>query len=128
MTEATQDPPDAAAHGASDAQTGQDGEEEEDQNKAKSHTPVEDGKANRSPRKRRKVNHGRSLPTRRCSIWFADFGGYCRSACIYCRRSVSLCGLPQYPFLVALRPCFTAGLRIWNLADFLALLAYDNSI
>ncbi|KAL9084962.1 MAG: hypothetical protein Q9165_007828 [Trypethelium subeluteriae] len=57
MTEATQDPLEAAAHGASEAQAGQDGGGEEDKKKAKTHvSPAEDGKT-KSARKRRKVNH-----------------------------------------------------------------------
>ncbi|KAF2233242.1 hypothetical protein EV356DRAFT_503832 [Viridothelium virens] len=73
MTEATQDPLEAAAHGPSEAQAGQDGGEEEDQEKAKTHvSSAEDGKS-KSPRKRRKVNH----------------------ACIYCRRSHMTCDLER---------------------------------
>ncbi|KAI9690964.1 MAG: hypothetical protein M1822_008584 [Bathelium mastoideum] len=62
MTQATQDPPESAVHGAPEAQAGQNGAAAEDQKKARSHTPVDDGKA-KSPRKRRKVNHEATSPT-----------------------------------------------------------------
>ncbi|KAI9695202.1 MAG: hypothetical protein M1820_008838 [Bogoriella megaspora] len=68
MTEATQDPPDSAAHRASEAQAGQDDDDAGESKKAKPRTPIEIGRT-KSPRKRRKVNH----------------------ACIYCRRSERPC-------------------------------------
>ena len=108
MTQATQDPP-PAVHGAPGAQASQNGEAKEDEKKAKSHTPVDDGRA-KSPRKRRKVNHGKALPYIRPPTTCVADVGILNSACIYCRRSVSFYGLSPMPnCLLHCTLCFTAG-------------------